>query len=191
MVLLPLCACNAYVCRHTRLAGRACVYTQRALHWLQSPVCMCLGSAPANDALPLGLALASRPSWRRGVRPNPYTLNPTWLTLHPEPWEPRRQADAEVRDKVLAMVEDYARALRPPEFQASYENLLVRYRGAVWRGYRRGCVCWRRGGTAKLLTLHPAWGRMQMQPPTSFGSVMWRPTQMIPQPRPPSFARVP
>ncbi len=35
------------------------------------------------------------------------------------------QPDAEVRDKALALVEDFARALRPTQFQAAYESLLV------------------------------------------------------------------
>ena len=35
------------------------------------------------------------------------------------------QVDAEVRDKMLGMVEDFARALQPSQFQAAYESLLV------------------------------------------------------------------
>lgn len=38
------------------------------------------------------------------------------------------QPDAEVRDKALGLVEDFARALRPTQFQAAYESLLVRLR---------------------------------------------------------------
>ena len=36
------------------------------------------------------------------------------------------QIDGEVRDKILCLVEDYARVLPPPEFKESYGALLVR-----------------------------------------------------------------
>lgn len=37
--------------------------------------------------------------------------------------------DAEVRDKILGLVEDFARALQPQQFREAYEDLQVRWGG--------------------------------------------------------------
>ena len=59
------------------------------------------------------------------------------------------QVDAEVRDRILCMAEDYAKVLPLAEFRESYELLLVRTGGGgrKRRGAEEGCSwgrprCW-------------------------------------------------